>query len=72
MSGVDIHTWIANSSMEDDDEHDERTNELSWDGDARNWPRVVDRAHHAVLQSSTKARTEFLEGQLLPIVTKGA
>ncbi|KZV97501.1 ARM repeat-containing protein [Exidia glandulosa HHB12029] len=71
MSGVDIHTWIANSSMDDDDEHDERSNELNWDGDARNWPRVVDRAHHAVLQSSTKARTEFLEGQLLPIVTKG-
>lgn len=68
---VDIHTWIANSSMEDDDEHDDRSNELDWSADAQDWPRVVDKTQRAVLQASTKSRTEFLEGQLLPLVAKG-
>lgn len=71
MSGVDIRTWIANSSMDDDDEHDETTNEVHWSGEARDWPRVVAHAQRAVLQSGTKARTEVLQDQLLPMVSKG-
>ena len=71
MSGVDIRSWIANSSLEDDEDHYEHSQELKWSGDERDWPRVIDQSQHAVLQSGTKARTEFLEQQILPLVSRG-
>ncbi|KAH7091864.1 translational activator GCN1 [Auriculariales sp. MPI-PUGE-AT-0066] len=67
---MDVKIWAA-GVHDDDDEHFEGPSLLSWDGDAKLWPDLLEFAQLRLLESSTRLRTEFLDAQLLPFVEKG-
>ena len=68
---MDVQAWAA-SVHEDDDENPSGFGLQSWNGDAQEWPAFSDLAQAQLLDSHTRARTEFIEQQLVPLITKGS
>ena len=69
VGAADIESWLATATTADDE--DERgTAVAQYDGSRASWERVVEQARGRVLQSGTKARTEYVGEHLLALASR--